>query len=777
MLTQSLSLLRGAPHLSIPRIIRTLPLVALIGLASPALAQGNGKLQLHFMDVGQGDGALLVTPGGQTVLFDNGVLNQCSRPVGYLARLGVSQVDYHVASHYHADHIGCTEEVLSAFPLQQLAFDRGGSYTTATYSRYVGAVGAQRQTAPIGSSLALEGGVSLDFIAANGDGVGGADDENDLSVAVRVRYGDFDAVFAGDLSGVNAGGYADVESSVAPRVGQVEVYKVNHHASRYSSNANWLSTVRPKIGIVSVSSTNGFGHPTLEAMSRLHSAGVHTYWTSPGNGVPAQPPLDFVGGDIVVEIPPSSPTFTVRAAGQTHSYTMWGAAGAPPGAPSNFAATVSGNNVSLTWLAPTTGGVPNSYLLEALTGPGGTPFITVPVAGMALNASAVPNGTYFLRVRAVNGDGQSDPSNEITVIVPGGGCTSPPNAPGTLTGLVNGALISLGWGPSVGGCPATGYSLQAGSGGGLSDIGTFGLGNQTGFSASAPPGTYFVRIVASNAFGTSAPSNEVVLTVVGGCTSPPNAPFNLTGSVSGTNVSLNWAGSAGGCEPTSYSVQAGSSPGSSNIAVANVGLTTSLSAGAPAGTYYLRVVASNAFGTSSPSNEIVLTIACQLPPAPMLLTPSVSGSTVTLSWTPVGGATSYVLEAGSSSGGANLLNTTTGATGFTWSGAPAGTHFIRVKARNGCGTGPASNQVTATVSGGGNPTCGPTTAPCGQATARCNDGTYSCSQNRSGTCSSHGGVACWICPGTLCSGISTPTIASEEDLFTLWAGDEGSCGS
>ncbi len=49
--------------------------------------------------------------------------------------------------------------------------------------------------------------------------------------------------------------------------------------------------------------------------------------------------------------------------------------------------------------------------------------------------------------------------------------------------------------------------------------------------------------------------------------------------------------------------------------------------------------------------------------------------------------------------------------------------------------------------------CGPTTASCGAATAKCNDSTYSCSQNRSGTCSSHGGVACWICPGVLCSGL------------------------
>ena len=145
------------------------PLVLLLMTASAVTAQGNGHLQLHFLAVGQGDGALLITPGGQTVMFDNGP-GQCARSINYIQNLGVTRIDYHVASHYHADHIGCTTEVLSALPLQQVAFDRGGSYTTQTYAAYVTAVGSHRQSAPIGSTLHLEGGVALDFIAANGAG-------------------------------------------------------------------------------------------------------------------------------------------------------------------------------------------------------------------------------------------------------------------------------------------------------------------------------------------------------------------------------------------------------------------------------------------------------------------------------------------------------------------------------------------------------------------------------------------------------------------------------
>jgi beta-lactamase superfamily II metal-dependent hydrolase len=82
----------------------------------PMLLFGQaGTLQIHFMDVGQGDGAILISPGGETVLFDNGVRNNCDRPVSYLQQLGITQIDYHVASHYHDDHIGCTVEVLDQF--------------------------------------------------------------------------------------------------------------------------------------------------------------------------------------------------------------------------------------------------------------------------------------------------------------------------------------------------------------------------------------------------------------------------------------------------------------------------------------------------------------------------------------------------------------------------------------------------------------------------------------------------------------------------------------
>jgi len=130
-------------------------------LSGIANGQANGKLQIHHMDVGQGDGAVLISPGGQVVLFDAGEdmkKRDCTKPVSYLGQLGIKQIDYLFVSHYHFDHIGCIPAVLQQFPLQGDVYDRGESYPGTTYSNYVKAVGRHRKTGVIGNSVTLDGG-------------------------------------------------------------------------------------------------------------------------------------------------------------------------------------------------------------------------------------------------------------------------------------------------------------------------------------------------------------------------------------------------------------------------------------------------------------------------------------------------------------------------------------------------------------------------------------------------------------------------------------------
>lgn len=303
-------------------------LVFLVAFSS--FGQANNKLQIHFMDVGQGDGALLISPLGETVLFDDGNSKDCSKPVSYLHSLGVTKIDYHIASHYHADHIGCASAVFSQFPLQKIALDRGGSYNSATFRNYVVAVGDKRQTATEGQVITLDSTssnpVTIQVVALNGNGVS-TSNENDLSVVALIKFGKFRAEIGGDLSGYKTNSYEDIETSVGPKVGQIDVYKVHHHCSSYSTNPAWVTAVQPRIGIVSVGDGNSYRHPTQECVERLHNAGVKLYWTETGAGEPPDPNMDVVAGTVAVQVQPGDTTFTVTYSNQTDTYSLWDTTG------------------------------------------------------------------------------------------------------------------------------------------------------------------------------------------------------------------------------------------------------------------------------------------------------------------------------------------------------------------------------------------------------------------------------------------------------------------
>lgn len=323
--------------------------VAVIVLILGALALGrlaaqpqNGKFQLHFMNVDQGDGAILISPLGETVLFDEGVRNVCDLPVSYLQQLGVTKIDYHVTSHYHDDHIGCAQEIFGQFPLQKTAFDRGDNGTTKSFENYKNAVskGGKRKTAVVGNTLTLDAGsaapVTIEFKVVNGNGFAGPN-ENDRSVVALVHFGAFDALIGGDLSGENTSSYKDVETPLASIFSQVEVYKVHHHGSSHSSNTTFLAAIKPLLGIISAGVNSKHGHPTKEAMDRLHAIGVHTYWTTVGGGVAPTPGLDVVGGNIFLEMAPGANTFTVTHSGnKVDTFSVWGATGGPSGGPGAF---------------------------------------------------------------------------------------------------------------------------------------------------------------------------------------------------------------------------------------------------------------------------------------------------------------------------------------------------------------------------------------------------------------------------------------------------------
>ncbi|MGE3886898.1 MAG: hypothetical protein AB7H81_10730 [Vicinamibacterales bacterium] len=183
----------------------------------------------------------------------------------------------------------------------------------------------------------------------------------------------------------------------------------------------------------------------------------------------------------------------------------------------------------------------------------------------------------------------------------------------------------------------------------------------------------------------------------------PGAPRDLVALYSGSAVHLTWTAPAtGGVE--SYVVRAGSASGMFNLAEYDTGSpATELRATAPEGVYYVRVHARRADGLSAPSNEVAFALApraCNSPPAsPGPLSGSGTDVRAALAWGAAFGANAYVVEAGSASGLADLAVLDVGPRLDYQTAAPPGTYFVRVRGRNDCGTGLASNEVIVQVGG------------------------------------------------------------------------------
>jgi hypothetical protein len=278
---------------------------------------------------------------------------------------------------------------------------------------------------------------------------------------------------------------------------------------------------------------------------------------------------------------------------------------------------------------------------------------------------------------------------------------STPDPPTNLTYTLSGSTLNLTWTAPSGGEAPTAYIIEAGSVPGGTDVANFSTGSTaTRFSAAVGGNAvFYIRVRStSSQSGTSAPSNEITV-IVGNPTVPPGAPTGLTASVANSSVTLTWSAPATGGPVTTYIIQAGSSPGESNLANFSTGSTATsfFATGVGSGSYFVRVRASNAGGTGAPSNEVLLLVGspCGAPEAPSNLVASVSGSTVTLTWTPGAGALSYRLQVGSASGVTDLLDIDLGSTATTLTAfnVGPGTYFVRVRSTDACSQSAPSNEA------------------------------------------------------------------------------------
>ena len=266
-----------------------------------------GYLEIHHLDAGEAVSTLIVSPAGRSMLIDAGEAawdsDDGAKTVGAYVRgvLGCARLDYVVLSHFHLDHVGLPGHGgvwhlahVQGFAVGKLLhrdlfrFSGASGDTLEAWRAYLQSDQARAlhpEIAVLGAGqVQLGGGVAFAFVAVDGNGDLAAGDfaadpappdENDYSIATLLRMGKLDYFSAGDLSGEtlvsrsNGYSYHDLETRTAPRVKDVDVYRVSHHGSSHASNGTLLAEMQPRVSIIQVADGNAYGHPTQSTVDRL----------------------------------------------------------------------------------------------------------------------------------------------------------------------------------------------------------------------------------------------------------------------------------------------------------------------------------------------------------------------------------------------------------------------------------------------------------------------------------------------------------------------------
>ncbi len=244
------------------------------------------EMAVHFIDVGQGDAALIVTPHGKALMIDTGGTRDGGYDIGarvdvpYLLHYGVQKLDYIILTHAHEDHAAGAGAILRHMPV--------GAILTAheprsEYARVFGlsldAPELKHLTAAEkGTHIELDG-VLIDIVYAP-QKVAQATSGNEYSNVIRVRFGAASFLFTGDLISEQENNLLDEGCDPT-----CTVLKVAHHGSKTSTTKRFLAAAKPHIAVISVGKENNFGHPAKEIIERLQENNIKIYRTDQNGAV------------------------------------------------------------------------------------------------------------------------------------------------------------------------------------------------------------------------------------------------------------------------------------------------------------------------------------------------------------------------------------------------------------------------------------------------------------------------------------------------------------
>ena len=250
--------------------------VIALGLVTSSMFISNAnsqQLEVHHIDVGQGESIYIELPDGSDVLIDAGKSNYGSTVVNYLKEQEKNiDIEYLIATHPDADHIGGMSEVFKQLNVKNFIYPTDAPHNTKTWQNVLSladAEGCNIKDSTPGTTFNI-GGATMKFIQPTVD----YSDNNDDSVVTYLEYKDVNFMFTGDIE-------ADAEKDMVAQnlVTDVDFMSVPHHGSKGSSTEEFLAKAKPEYAIVSAGANNSYGHPTADALNRYNAIGSKVYRT------------------------------------------------------------------------------------------------------------------------------------------------------------------------------------------------------------------------------------------------------------------------------------------------------------------------------------------------------------------------------------------------------------------------------------------------------------------------------------------------------------------
>lgn len=224
-----------------------------------------GNVEIHFIDTGNSD-SVLIKEGENAMLIDGGDNDDGDSIVKYLKSNNITKLDYLIATHPHADHIGGLDEVVRRIETERV-YVANGDADTKTYLDFIGAVAEKGidPSVPLGNTKYMLGNSWFEVFNING-----GNDTNNQSLVISFNNGEDKILFMGDAE-------KDTESEIIGNLGDVDILKAGHHGSRSSSSQAFLDKVKPEYAMLMCSNGNKYGHPHIEVTSRLEDMNVEVH--------------------------------------------------------------------------------------------------------------------------------------------------------------------------------------------------------------------------------------------------------------------------------------------------------------------------------------------------------------------------------------------------------------------------------------------------------------------------------------------------------------------